>query len=361
MSDVTVCVSTETSDVLRLTTDEVLPPSPSRAGLHSSTARPMAKGGSLHEELLCCQSWSTIVPRNSRGCMRNCFLLRLSSVPRTKISRGQHIRAAASLRVLRIPTPSSGEVFPSHAGERQLHLVLILPPFPCSPGHGELAKPPRIKLASPPERAMTMPKSPRKRLFHLLYLVSTLAAGTGDQSLSTVVALGANIICNRIPGLVPRQRAICQTRPDLIVAIGEGAQMGIDECRYQFRHSRWNCTGMDNDNVFGRELRIDYENTQGVSKKGNNKEKLVSERVLCTVTGSTQHLLLPKLYLTTPDGATYDKKSCRLYSSKPALERQSVTGRSLRNSHNITVPHARTKRLQQSFLHYTIRLYNNLP
>ncbi|KAI8503846.1 hypothetical protein Bbelb_188170 [Branchiostoma belcheri] len=42
-------------------------------------------------------------------------------------------------------------------------------------------------------------------------------------------------------------------------------------------------------------------------------------------------------------------------------QRQSVTGRSLRNSHNITVPHARTKRLQQSFLHYTIRLYNNLP
>ncbi|CAH1277342.1 WNT7B [Branchiostoma lanceolatum] len=76
------------------------------------------------------------------------------------------------------------------------------------------------------------------------------------RSLSTVVALRANIICNRIPGLVPRQRAICQTRPDLIVAIGEGAQMGIDECRYQFRHSRWNCTGMDNDNVFGRELRI---------------------------------------------------------------------------------------------------------
>ncbi|XP_019614341.1 PREDICTED: galactosylceramide sulfotransferase-like [Branchiostoma belcheri] len=49
-----------------------------------------------------------------------------------------------------------------------------------------------------------------------------------------------------------------------------------------------------------------------------------------------------------------------LHDLVPA-QRQSVTGRSLRNSHNITVPHARTKRLQQSFLHYTIRLYNNLP
>ncbi|KAI8483126.1 hypothetical protein Bbelb_391450 [Branchiostoma belcheri] len=49
-----------------------------------------------------------------------------------------------------------------------------------------------------------------------------------------------------------------------------------------------------------------------------------------------------------------------LHDLVPA-QRQSATGRSLRNSHNITVPHARTKRLQQSFLHYTIRLYNNLP
>ncbi|KAI8484099.1 hypothetical protein Bbelb_382170 [Branchiostoma belcheri] len=49
-----------------------------------------------------------------------------------------------------------------------------------------------------------------------------------------------------------------------------------------------------------------------------------------------------------------------LHDLVPA-QRQSVTGRSLRNSHNITVPHARTKRLQQSFVHHTIRLYNNLP
>ncbi|KAI8516786.1 hypothetical protein Bbelb_053670 [Branchiostoma belcheri] len=36
-----------------------------------------------------------------------------------------------------------------------------------------------------------------------------------------------------------------------------------------------------------------------------------------------------------------------------------ATGRSLRNSHDITIPHARTKRLQQSFLHCAIRLYND--
>ncbi|KAI8487558.1 hypothetical protein Bbelb_347920 [Branchiostoma belcheri] len=49
-----------------------------------------------------------------------------------------------------------------------------------------------------------------------------------------------------------------------------------------------------------------------------------------------------------------------LHDLVPA-QRQSATGRALRNGHNITVPYARTKRLQQSFLYFAIRLYNNSP
>ncbi len=63
-----------------------------------------------------------------------------------------------------------------------------------------------------------------------------------SRALSSVVALGANIICNKIPGLAPRQRTICQSRPDAIVAVGEGSKLGMSECRYQFRNMRWNCT-----------------------------------------------------------------------------------------------------------------------
>lgn len=70
------------------------------------------------------------------------------------------------------------------------------------------------------------------------------------------MALGANIICNKIPGLAPRQRAICQSRPDAIIVIGEGAQMGIDECQYQFRFGRWNCSALGEKTVFGQELRV---------------------------------------------------------------------------------------------------------
>lgn len=75
------------------------------------------------------------------------------------------------------------------------------------------------------------------------------------RALSSVVALGANIICNKIPGLAPRQRAICQSRPDAIIVIGEGAQMGINECQYQFRFGRWNCSALGEKTVFGQELR----------------------------------------------------------------------------------------------------------
>lgn len=76
------------------------------------------------------------------------------------------------------------------------------------------------------------------------------------RALSSVVALGANIICNKIPGLAPRQRAICQSRPDAIIVIGEGAQMGINECQYQFRYGRWNCSALGEKTVFGQELRV---------------------------------------------------------------------------------------------------------
>ena len=65
-----------------------------------------------------------------------------------------------------------------------------------------------------------------------------------SRSLTPVVALGANVICNKIPGLAPRQRTICQSRPDAIVAVGEGAKLGQHECQHQFMDRRWNCTDM---------------------------------------------------------------------------------------------------------------------
>lgn len=71
-----------------------------------------------------------------------------------------------------------------------------------------------------------------------------------------MVALGASIICNKIPGLAPRQRIICQSRPDAIIVIGEGVQMGINECQFQFKNGRWNCSALGERTVFGKELKV---------------------------------------------------------------------------------------------------------
>ncbi|XP_056099631.1 protein Wnt-7b isoform X1 [Rhinichthys klamathensis goyatoka] len=91
-------------------------------------------------------------------------------------------------------------------------------------------------------------------IFNVLLCFGLIYSRLG--ALSSVVALGANIICNKIPGLAPRQRAICQSRPDAIIVIGEGAQLGINECQYQFRYGRWNCSALGERTVFGQELRV---------------------------------------------------------------------------------------------------------
>ncbi|KAK2537605.1 Wnt7b [Columba guinea] len=99
--------------------------------------------------------------------------------------------------------------------------------------------------------------SSRSVLLSVYYPQIFLILTSGSYlALSSVVALGANIICNKIPGLAPRQRAICQSRPDAIIVIGEGAQMGINECQYQFRYGRWNCSALGEKTVFGQELRV---------------------------------------------------------------------------------------------------------
>lgn len=52
----------------------------------------------------------------------------------------------------------------------------------------------------------------------------------------------ASLLCSRVAGLSPRQRALCRSAPDAIVAIGTGLRLGMLECQHQFRHERWNCS-----------------------------------------------------------------------------------------------------------------------
>ncbi|KAK9712767.1 wnt family [Popillia japonica] len=66
-----------------------------------------------------------------------------------------------------------------------------------------------------------------------------------------VLAFSTEVFCNRVPGLTPQQRDMCRASPDAMVAVGDGIRLATSECRYQFRHHRWNCTAINNPNSFG--------------------------------------------------------------------------------------------------------------
>ncbi|XP_030077607.1 protein Wnt-2b isoform X2 [Microcaecilia unicolor] len=88
--------------------------------------------------------------------------------------------------------------------------------------------------------------------FAFLLILLTLTPRV-DSSWWYIGALGARVICDNIPGLVSKQRQLCQKHPDIMQSIGEGAKEWIRECQHQFRHHRWNCSTLDRDHtVFGR-------------------------------------------------------------------------------------------------------------
>lgn len=74
--------------------------------------------------------------------------------------------------------------------------------------------------------------------------------------MSQVFALGAKIMCNNIAGLVNYQRQLCRENPDVMVSIGKGAKLGVEECQRQFKDQRWNCSTVARDvSVFGKVMR----------------------------------------------------------------------------------------------------------
>ncbi|KAL9973259.1 hypothetical protein ACROYT_G019687 [Oculina patagonica] len=75
--------------------------------------------------------------------------------------------------------------------------------------------------------------------------------------MSEVFALGAKIMCNHdIAGLVNFQRQLCRENPDVMVSIGKGAKLGVEECQYQLKDQRWNCSTVQQDvSVFGKVMK----------------------------------------------------------------------------------------------------------
>lgn len=74
--------------------------------------------------------------------------------------------------------------------------------------------------------------------------------------MSQVYTLGANIMCDHdITGLyLPNyHRKLCREHPSVMVSIGKGAKLGIEECQQQMKDQRWNCSTVAQDvSVFGK-------------------------------------------------------------------------------------------------------------
>ncbi|GAB6029953.1 hypothetical protein CHUAL_005648 [Chamberlinius hualienensis] len=83
--------------------------------------------------------------------------------------------------------------------------------------------------------------------------ISVSPANDNQQQLMTVAnpTIGTSprdrlrSLCNTLPGLVSQQIEVCETQPNSIQSVSEGARRGIQECQFQFRNERWNCTTGD--------------------------------------------------------------------------------------------------------------------
>lgn len=64
------------------------------------------------------------------------------------------------------------------------------------------------------------------------------------------------LLCGRVPGLTGAQKELCTETPDAFIAVGEGHQLGAQECQYQFRGHRWNCTQVWKRHIFGQVMFI---------------------------------------------------------------------------------------------------------
>ena len=48
--------------------------------------------------------------------------------------------------------------------------------------------------------------------------------------------------CRRLTGLTRRQRRVCRRNAENMVGVRHGARLAVDECQWQFRARRWNCS-----------------------------------------------------------------------------------------------------------------------
>nr|AAC80431.1 AmphiWnt4 [Branchiostoma floridae] len=96
-------------------------------------------------------------------------------------------------------------------------------------------------------------------LVFLLYALVSTCSATANQWLrvaASAVSVRTEDACEKLHGLISRQVQICKRNVEVMDSVKEGARMSIEECQFQFRHRRWNCSTLINRRgpVFGKVL-----------------------------------------------------------------------------------------------------------
>lgn len=70
--------------------------------------------------------------------------------------------------------------------------------------------------------------------------------------------------CEKLKGLIQRQVHLCKRNLEVMDSVRRGAQLAIEECQYQFRNRRWNCSTLDSLPVFGKVVTQGERRPQGL-------------------------------------------------------------------------------------------------
>ncbi|CAH1772955.1 unnamed protein product [Owenia fusiformis] len=102
----------------------------------------------------------------------------------------------------------------------------------------------------------TMQKKHLYTLLMFMLLLEECYAAAGIKWLAlglsqTIPRIQDETICDKLTGLVKKQKHICRQQIEVMDSVKLGASMAIKECQFQFRNRRWNCSTVDPVSVFG--------------------------------------------------------------------------------------------------------------
>ena len=129
--------------------------------------------------------------------------------------------------------------------------------------------------------------------FSIIFITSTLHIHCFETTTTTVVEKYKKLPCSQLKGLSKGQTQLCFLYPDHITHLGRGARLGVSECQWQFKNRRWNCSAVDDSNVFGpvltigMSIQIIFKFYQDYSNIGNFKDSRVAFRK-CTLHENNQ-------------------------------------------------------------------------